>query len=62
MSKGSKRRPMKVSREEFDKNWNNIFAEKVWQHKCNDQIVALGLKDTCPYCGKRLVVEVPKAE
>lgn len=53
---------MKVSREEFDKNWNNIFAEKVWQHKCNDQIVALGLKDTCPYCGKRLVVEVPKAE
>ncbi len=28
MSKGSKRRPMKIPKEEYAKNWNRIFKKK----------------------------------
>ena len=28
MGKGSKRRPMKIKREEFNENWDRIFGNK----------------------------------
>ena len=39
MGKGSLRRPMQVSREEFEKNWEAAFGEKE-QHEENEEDAA----------------------
>lgn len=61
MGKGSKRRRMVISEEEFEKNWNDIFR-KTWHHSCEGRVLSLDKKEECPYCGTRLIVETPKAE
>jgi len=53
MAKGSKRRPMRVKREEFDRNWDEIFPRKTWTHKCDNIVVTLEKSVPCPYCGEK---------
>ena len=45
---------MRVKREEFDRNWDEIFPRKTWVHKCGDNIlVTLEKHAPCPYCGEK---------
>jgi len=53
--KGSRRRRLKVSRDEFDRNWDAIFPRKNWTHQCDNMLVTISRKDVCPYCGKQYV-------
>ena len=53
MSKGSKRRKMEVSREEFEKNWDSIFNPKPACYH-DWECVAAGYKYAlykCKVCG-----------
>ena len=36
MSKGSKQRPKKISKEQFDKNWDKIFGKKKKREICGE--------------------------
>ena len=63
--KGDTPRPLGVSREQFESNWDRIFSkpkqtmlrevnyDKMWQHSCtvDMSIVWIGKNETCDYCG-----------
>ncbi len=36
MSKGSKQRPLKVPRKQFDENWDRIFNKKKKEEQCQE--------------------------
>lgn len=43
---------MKVSQEEFDKNWNRIFGGVLWFHQCGDEVISTERGKECKKCGK----------
>ena len=63
--KGDTPRPLSVSREQFESNWDRIFSnpkpkmlhevnyDNMWQHSCTVEmaIVWIGKEETCDYCG-----------
>lgn len=52
MSKGSKRRKMSVSTEEFERNWDSIFGGSYWFHECGSKGRISTVKgEECPRCG-----------
>ena len=63
--KGSGRRPLTVSQEQFASNWDQAFKSQtggmlrevahdgMWQHSCTVDmtVVWIGKDETCNYCG-----------
>jgi hypothetical protein len=62
--KGSGRRPLTVSQEQFTSNWERAFNKQpemlrevnydgMWQHSCTVDlsVVWIGKNETCNYCG-----------
>lgn len=64
--KGDTPRPLSVSREQFESNWDRIFSkpqqpkmlhevnyDNMWQHSCTVEmgVMWIGKDETCNYCG-----------
>ena len=52
MSKGSKQRPKKITKEQFDKNWEKIFSKKKDRIMCGECWIETG-KPECKCKGKK---------
>ena len=67
MSKGSSRRPLSVSQQQFASNWDRAFSkgnkgpsalhevnyDNMWKHSCTVEmgVMWIGKDETCNYCG-----------
>lgn len=62
--KGDNPRPLSVSQQQFNDNWDKVFGKKdnmlrevnydgYWQHSCtvDMSVVWIGKDETCDYCG-----------
>ena len=61
--KGSTSRPLGVSTEQFEDNWDRIFNKSkqlnevvndgMWAHRCpvEADVIMIGKGETCPWCG-----------